>query len=94
MSGPESTVRALLWLDAQMPMDDAELIVRMARPTRWPVARFAPSDVERAARAIRSDPGYREEIVRDAATTVGRARLGRSRLIEAERALEKKDADS
>lgn len=92
MSGPETTVRALLWLDEQMPMDDAELIVRMARPTRWPVARFAPSDVERAARAIRSDPHYREEIMRDAATTVGRARLGRKRLIEAERAVEREQS--
>lgn len=87
MSGAESTVRALLWIDQQEPMDDAEMIVRLARPTRWPRARFAPSDVARASKAVRSDPGYRAQIVKCASDTVGRAGIGLKRLIAAERAV-------
>ena len=49
-------VEALLWMDRESPIDDAEFIVRLARPSRWPAARFGPDDVDRAAGAIRLSP--------------------------------------
>ena len=87
----ESEVRALLWLDAQMPMDDAELIVRMARASRWPGVRFNTADVDRASRAIQYDRGYRKTVVVDALQTVSRAGIGYARLTVAELALERED---
>lgn len=63
-------VEALLWMDRERPIDDAELVVRLARPTRWAGARFSPSDVERASRAIARDPHYLREVAHDAEATV------------------------
>lgn len=72
-----SYTATLLWLHRNDPgFTDAELIVRAARPTRWCSARFEPSDVDRAARAIASDPGYLAEVTRDARATARRDGVG------------------
>lgn len=74
---PDRYMAALVWLHRNDPQfDDAEFIVRAARPSRWPGARFEPSDVDRAARAIASDPGYLNEVARDAKVTARTARVG------------------
>lgn len=73
-------VEALLWMDRESPIDDAEFVVRLARPSRWPVARFGPDDVDRAARAIRHDPGYLRDVSLDAEATARRAGVGVLRL--------------
>lgn len=70
-------MRALLWLrknDAEFT--DAEFIVRAAKPNRWPSARFEPSDVDRAAKAVSSDPHYLKSVRRDAMFTARAAGVG------------------
>lgn len=73
-------VEALLWMDRESPIAAAELVVRLARPTRWPSARFGPDDVARAARAIERDPQYLRDVAHDAQCTARRAGLGLRRL--------------
>lgn len=75
MSGAETYVRALLWVHKQQPYDPAELIVRLAKPSRWPSARFAEGDVDRAARAITQDRHYFDEVYDDAVRTINRAQV-------------------
>jgi hypothetical protein len=68
---------ALVWLRRNDPeFTDAEFIVRAARPTRWNRARFNAGDVERAARAISSDPYYLKEVALDAKVTARGAGVG------------------
>ena len=57
----------LVWMLHNDPeMTDAEFIVRAARRYRWGSARFNPSDVARASRAIERDQQYRTEVSIDA----------------------------
>ena len=73
-------VEALLWMDRESPIDDAEFVVRLARPSRWPAARFGPADVDRAARSIRHDHYYLRDVVHDAEVTARGAGVGIARL--------------
>lgn len=82
------TMRALLWMRSNdAGYDPAEFIVRAARPSRWPSARFGRDDVDRAARAIRADEHYLNDVAHDAMLTCGRAGMGQLALHEAKRAL-------
>lgn len=78
MSGAETYVRALLWVHKQQPYDPAELIVRLAKPSRWPSARFDEIDVDRGARAITQDRDYFDEVYDDAIRTLNRAEVAGS----------------